>query len=139
MARRDYYSELPREEEFFSDFHHSFYVHPGNGQIIRRVNDEAIKLSIRNLILTNRYERLGDPDIGGNVRGSLFELMDSLFEETLKTQIKSTLENYEPRATIEDIIVNAKEDSNALDVSIIFSIKNKPEPIRLDLTLVRDR
>jgi phage baseplate assembly protein W len=139
MARKDYYSELSKKDEFYCDFHHSFLAHPGNGQIIKRTNEDAIKMSIRNLILTNRYERLGNPDIGSDIRATLFELADFGISDVLQAKIENTLENYEPRCEVEDVIVKTNEDSNKVEVSIIFSTRNIPEPIKLDLTLVRDR
>ena len=111
-----------RNIEFFSDFESNLERIPGREDIARRTNEQAVRDSIRNLVLTDRGERLFQPDIGCDIRGSLFENIDQNTILILKENIKSTIRQYEPRCIVKDIIVNANIDRHEVFVKIIFSV-----------------
>ncbi len=67
---------ITRNKDFFSDFESNLERIPGREDIARRVNEQAVRDSIKNLVLTDRGERLFQPDIGCDIRGSLFENID---------------------------------------------------------------
>ena len=117
----------------------NFNVHPGNKQLVRVTNEDSVKKSIRNIILTNKYERLRNPNLGGSINKFLFEPVGPITEIGLKDAITNTIENYEPRAELVDVKISVYPDENAYAVSIIFYIKTKQTPINLDLTLYRVR
>ena len=127
------------EQEIFRDIPMSFNVHPVTGNMKLVANAESIKQSVKNIVLTNFYERPYQPELGGNVLAQLFENMSPITEYNVTQNIKRALENNEPRAVIEDIITTPVEDQNTLRVTIKFSVRNIPEPIEVDVLLERIR
>ena len=127
------------KEPVVKDIPLKFTAHPVTGNVKALVNREAVKQSVKNLVLTNFYERPYNPVLGGDVLSQLFENMDSITEFNISKNIRQVLDNYEPRAIIDDIKVSANHDSNALNATIIFRIKNDAEPIIVNVLLERVR
>ena len=117
----------------------SFNVHPVTGNMKLIANAESIKQSVKNIVLTNFYERPYQPELGGNVLAQLFENMSPITEYNVTRNIKQALENSEPRAIVEDVRTTPVEDQNTLRVTIKFSVRNIPEPIEVDVLLERIR
>lgn len=128
-----------RNTDFFSDFGSNLEQIPGRQDIARRVNEQAVRDSIRNLVLTDRGERLFQPDVGCDIRGSLFENMDQNTILILKENIKTTIKTYEPRCDVKDVLVNANIDRNEVLVKIIFSVINTNRNLSLTIDLSRVR
>lgn len=126
-------------QEIYADFPMSFEVSPLNGDLLRKTNEEAVKESIRNLIMTSRGERLFQPDIGSDIRYMLFEqnTPDNLI--IIKEKIKDTINSHEPRVNIQDVVVNSEMDSHSVSVTLTFYVINKQDPVVLNLTLERIR
>lgn len=122
----------------YSDILINFNINPGSGQLARNTNENAVARSIRNLILTEPGERRFS-DIGSRIRSILFEPMDSITKNRLKSLIESVINNHEPRANLIDVIVNENELEQTYTVTIIFSIINITQPITLTITLERIR
>lgn len=139
VTRADKYTQVPRSSETSSDFHVDLDIHPDTLDVLRLTNENAVKRSIRNLLLTNNYERFFDPIMGCNITAMLFEPVGPAIEQQLKTTIETTIRNYESRAAIEDITVKASLDENAYAVSLKFRILNKVEPVSMDFKLYRIR
>lgn len=133
------YLQSGARSEIYSDFLQSFIPHPNTGQITRKTNVDAVKMSIRNLILTNKYERLRNPRLGGNVRRYLFEPMTPETSFEVKQEIQMIIDNYEPRAKVIEIKVTPDEEKNTLYVSIEFYVITSEEPQKVDITLYRVR
>jgi phage baseplate assembly protein W len=131
--------EANKDQVFFSDFTRGFLAHPDSRQLVRNTNETAVTQSIRNLILTNKYERLGRPEIGSNVRNILFELASPQTESALRSAIRTTLEKHEPRAKIIDVVVSSIADRNAYSVTIIYTIVSSPNPVTVTIPLQRTR
>ena len=127
------------EQEIYRDIPMSFNVHPVTGNMKLVANAESIKQSVKNIVITNFYERPYQPELGGNVLAELFENMTPITEYNVARNIRQALENSEPRAVIEDINTTPVEDQNTLRVSIKFSVRNIPEPIEVDVLLERVR
>lgn len=125
--------------EIYSDFVQSFFPHPTTGNISRRVNVDAVKMSLRNLILTNKYERLKNPTFGTDIRRHLFELFTESVADNLENDIRRAIENYEPRVRILELNVTPNEDQNQMTVNLLFSVITAQEPQQLELTLFRVR
>lgn len=123
----------------YSDIPVNFDVHPLKGDLILTTNEDAVKRSIRNLLLTDPYERFFNPKIGAGIRASLFENIGQDTEFLLKTQITETINNYEKRAQLYSVKVKAFPDQNAYNASIVFYLVNYTTPITLDLLLRRIR
>ena len=73
QTRADKYTQVGKKQEFYSDFMNNFVKHPVNNSLARLTNEESVKQSIRNLILTNVGERMFEPDVGSTVNNALFE------------------------------------------------------------------
>jgi len=99
-------------------------------------NIQAIKRSVRNLILTNFYEKPFHPEIGSGVRGLLFELAGPMTAIAISQAIKDVIANYEPRASINFVDVFEEIDNNSYEVTINFTVINgPPETVDLSLTM----
>jgi phage baseplate assembly protein W len=127
------------KQDIFSDLALSFTAHPVTKQLSRKKNREAVKQSVKSLILTDFYERPFKPDIGCSIRGSLFELFTPATQQIMQNAVKEVIKNYEPRAQIIDVYVEDRPDLNALTVSVAFSVNNDPNPVVLDVILERVR
>ena len=123
----------------FSDIPISFTAHPITGNVKKNINRDAVKNSVRNIILTNHGERFFKPKFGGNVTSKLFENASKFTEFNTARSIRIALANYEPRAEVIKVKVTANPDTNNLTVSLKFRVTNDPEPITLDVLLERIR
>ena len=122
---------------FFSDFNMSFATHDTTKELSILTNENSVKQAIKNLILTDVFERPFQPGIGCNIRNVLFELFSPQTSDNAKTYIRETIEQYEPRASIKDISVSPNVDQNSLAATIKFSIINTVEI--QNLTVLVDR
>jgi phage baseplate assembly protein W len=123
----------------FKDLDLNFTIHPVRKDINRVIGPMAVVNSIKNLILTNYYERPFQPDVGSNVRRLLFENLDNITAITLKNEIERTILNYEPRAEVKNINVKADFDNNGFKVYLEFFIVNQTQPIIINFLLERIR
>jgi phage baseplate assembly protein W len=123
----------------FKDLDLNFNIHPVRKDISKSIGPMAVVNSIKNLILTNYYERPFQPDIGSNVRRLLFENLDNITASTIKDEIERTIVNYEPRATVKTINVTADYDNNGFKVYMEFFIVNQTAPIIINFLLERIR
>jgi len=106
----------------FRDINLAFDKHPLTGDIITAVNIEAIKKSLRNLVMTNLYDVPFNPNKGTPLNGSLFENFTPLTSEFLKAKINEMVDLYEPRVEIQKIKIFQRDDQNSLEVTIYFKI-----------------
>lgn len=106
----------------YSDVDLSFKVHPVTGDLLKTKNATVIKQSMRNVLQTREFERIGHPEIGSNLQDLLFDPMNNITETRLKISIQTTMQSLEPRAAIRDIQVLSEEDHNRYRVKIIFSM-----------------
>lgn len=123
----------------YSDLDLDFIAHPTTGDIVRKTGDDAIKRSVRNLILTNFYDRPFRPYIGSNVQNLLFELATPIVSNLIKDAILEVIRNFEPRVRILELVVDMDEDNNGYNVSIRYEILNRGEPALVSLFLERIR
>lgn len=125
----------PHYSDFFSDFSN----HPQTGNLNKKLNAEAVKQSVKMLLLTNRYERLFQPDIGGNLNSLLFSNITPRLEMELSTMINDCINNFEPRATLLDTRVAFNPDRNQATVTIKFAINKIEDAVEFDIFLDRSR
>lgn len=123
----------------YSDVDLSFNVHPSTGDILRKEGEEAVKRSIRHLVLTNFYEVPFKPDFGSGVRGLLFNLSGSVNDFMIKQRIEEVIKKYEPRAKLIGVSVISRPSEKIVAAKIIFNVINTPEPVTLNLALERIR
>ena len=106
----------------FKDISLSFKRHPVTNDILALRNEDAIKRSVRNLVETINEERFFNPLLGSRVRESLFEVPDNTIRATLKSQIENSILNFEPRVNLTDVIINHPNDTNDLEVTVVYDI-----------------
>ena len=99
---------------------------------------QAVKRSIRNLVLLNTFEKPFHPEIGSGVRDMLFEPMSALTAHVLTRKIEDVIENFEPRAKIIGVLAQPNLDRNEYRVTINFFVLNAPTEL-VDLTLFLER
>ena len=113
---------VQRVSQSFKDISATFQINPLNRDLIGLKNGNAIARSIRNLILTVPGERPFNPVLGSQVTNLLFENLDKLTASTIKTEIINTIQNFEPRVRLNEVIVKANPDINEFDVKIQYYI-----------------
>jgi len=106
----------------FKDISLSFKKHPVTNDILVLKNEDAIKRSVQNLVRINFGEVFFNRLLGTNVTGSLFELANSDFTDPMKSEIETTLKNFEPRVRLTDVGFISTPDKNSLEVSIFYDI-----------------
>ena len=113
---------VQRISKGFKDLSASFQTNPLSNDLIALKNESAIARSVRNLVLTIQGERPFQPVLGTGVSRLLFENMDKLTASAIRSEIRTTIENYEPRVEINEIIVEPDPEGNAMDVTLQYFI-----------------
>jgi phage baseplate assembly protein W len=130
---------MARSTRTFSDLDLNFTAHPVTGDIARRFDDNAIKTALKNLILTNNYERPFHSEIGTPIKGILFEPYSPMMTTMIERAIYSTVNTFEPRVNLDNVIVKAAPDENYVTVTLYYRILNTQRPATLELVLERTR
>lgn len=123
----------------FVDLDLNFNIHPVRKDINVFKGEYAVINSIKNLVLTNFYERPFQPELGSNVRRLLFENVDMVVAAQLEKAIEETINNFEPRASISKIIATPSPDENKYGIYLEFFVINNPNPITINFFLERIR
>jgi phage baseplate assembly protein W len=123
----------------YQDFKKNLEKSPVSSDLTVLKDEDAVKESIKNLILTDRGERLMQPDLGGNISGMLFENITPSTLILIQNNVRTTIDLYEPRAELIDVIASSNIDDNVVKVEIAFYITNVQQPITLDVFLERTR
>jgi len=117
-----------RVSRAFKDISLSFKPHPVTKDLPVLVNERAIARSVRNLVETIPTERFFNPDLGSNVRSSLFDFVDFGTASIIEEQIIETVLNYEPRAANLNVSVEPRPDDNSFEVTVAFDIVGQDLP-----------
>ena len=123
----------------YSDFDINFLIHPVRKTLSKKLDDDAVKQSAKNLILTKYFERPFEPDKGCGIHNFLFEPMTQLTATNMENAIRQVLNNYEPRVDIRRIDVIPNYPQNRYDVTLVFNILNQQQPTELNIILERLR
>lgn len=128
----------------YSDLDLDFIAHPTTKDVVKKKGFDAIKRSVRNLVLTNFYDRPFRPGIGSNAQKILFDNINPFTATFLRDAIEEVIINFEPRVKLREdenngIVVNINPDNNGYDVTISFSIINTGAPVTFSLFLERLR
>ena len=110
-----------------------------NSDVQDITNIKAVKRSIRNLILTNHYEKPFHPEIGSNLRGMLFEIITPQMTHFIGKQIELLIKNYEPRCKLVEVKNKPNLERNGYSVSISFYVVNHSQPVQVETFLERLR
>jgi phage baseplate assembly protein W len=107
---------------------------------INKLTDvESVKRSVRNLINTSHFERPFHPEIGTQIQSLMFENFTSAVKIAMERTIRESIEKFEPRVRLIELVVDEAEDSNELVVNIIFALKNTNNPITITTFISRVR
>jgi len=124
-------------KEAYKDLDLFFTAHPITGDVATKSDSDAVRRAVRNIVLTNYYERPFKPSLGGNVRGLLFELDTDRQVRRARKQMAKAIMIFEPR--VEDVRCTFRVEDNSLDVSVYYSIKNGLNNQEIQFTVNRVR
>lgn len=113
---------VERVSKGFKDLSMSFQINPLNYDLIAIKNESAIARSIRNLVFTNPGERFFNEKLGSRISRSLFENIDQITASVIKDEIENTINNYEPRVRLINVIVSPDYDNAEFNVTINYRI-----------------
>jgi phage baseplate assembly protein W len=122
----------------YSDFDFVFKKHPVTKDVPIKRDVEAVKQSVRNILLTRRGEKFFDPDFGGSLTEFLFENFDPIVEAEMNQRIINTLRNYEPRVKVLNIEIEDLSERNALHLRLEVQILS-PENLTTDIEFIIER
>lgn len=130
---------MSRTTRTYKDFDIEFTAHPVTGDIVKKTGDAAVIQSVSSLLQTGRYERLWQPNLHSKLREHLFEPIDAITASAISAEIKTTIGKHEPRVDLRQVLVVPDYDGNGYNVSMTFFIRNRADPLELNLFLERIR
>ena len=131
-------NDISRNVRQYSDLD-LFFTKKTVGSDVNKVTDiQAVKRSVRNLILLNAFEKPFHPEISSGVRDMLFENMTPVVSVVLARQIEDVIVNFEPRARLTSVRALPDYDRNIYNVSIEFYVVNAPTEL-VDLSVMLER
>ena len=113
---------LERISQGFKDISMTFQSNPLTGDLIALKNENAIARSVKNIVLTIPGEKPFDPRFGSRITDLLFENVDEITAINIETEIRNSIERYEPRVKLTSVVVQADIDGNSFDVTITYDI-----------------
>lgn len=138
-ATNGYSSTITARKTSYSDFDLAFKAHPNTKDVTILRDVDAVKQSVKNLVLTSRGERPFNPLLGSSIRKLLFEPVDAFTAMDLKEAITETIENYEPRVNLQLVDVVDDSDNNRYRVSVSFQIITSLETDNVQFYIERIR
>lgn len=130
---------MARNTRQYADLNLLFTKHPLTGDVTKKLDEEAVKASLRNLVSTRHYERPFHPEIGCQIHSLLFENFTPVTLQVMKKTIFDVVEKFEPRVTVLDVQIRDRADENRIDLDIIFRLNNSERPITVSTFLTRVR
>lgn len=130
---------MARNTRTFTDLDFNFLLHPKTKDVSTRSDEEAIKQSIRNLVLTRNFERPFRSEVGCQATALLFEPMSPMLSTLIEKSIADVINNYEPRAELLEVKAKFSPENNSVYATVTFRIKNTQTPIAVNLILERTR
>ena len=130
---------MPTYKKSYKDLSFDFTANPQTGDVATVKDAVSVKRGIRNILLTEGFERLFQPEIGSGIKNILFEPMTPLTEQRLVDACKDAIEAWEKRADVINIAVISEEEYNRYRVAIKFNINNSLVTEEVDVFLNRER
>ena len=122
----------------YSDLDLLLRKHPQTGDVVVRTEAEAVKRSVRNIVLTNHYERPFKPGFGASIRGLLFELTTERKIRKAQQRIRELITTFEPRVKNVEVRLN-DADNNEVHLTVYYSIINSVTRQEMEMTITRAR
>ena len=132
-------SRIVSRKKGYSDLDLRLKVHPTFGDIIPLKDIDAVKQSVKNLVLTSKGDRPFQPWLGSGLRDLLFEPADNITMVGIKQEIQEVILKYEPRTKINSISIDHREELNSYYVTLNLTIVNLEESVDVDFYLERVR
>ena len=117
----------------------NFGINPATKDIRKKIGENALKQSIKNLLMTNRGERLFEPEIFGGIYQYLFEPLSPFTAVSIKDSVTNVINTLEPRVVVREVTVSENSNQDGYDISIDFSIFNSEERLNVEFFLERLR
>ena len=124
-------------KEAYKDLDLFFTAHPITGDVATKSDSDAVRRAVRNIVLTNYYERPFKPSLGGNVRGLLFELDTDRKVNRARRGVAKAIESFEPR--VNNVRCTFDVEGNTLDVTVFYNIINGLNTQEIQFTVNRGR
>jgi len=109
------------------------------GDVYKKEDAAAVKQAVKNLLLTNYYEKPFQPFYGGDLNRFLFDLSEGFDVLEIKEQILTAIDTYEPRAEVQAINADVSPDQNRVNITVVFRVINTTDTVQLDLSIARLR
>ena len=125
--------------KIYSDIDFTFARRPAVNDVALSYDNQAVIRSIRNILLTKKYEKLFNPSFGTNLDSILFEPVSVITTNSLQQEITYAIRNYEPRVTLQNVVVSPDPDKNFYTVTLTFYLENATQPTTVTVLLERNR
>lgn len=139
VIRADKFTQSDRKNQVYSDFLTDLNPHPVSKDIVRYVNETAVIRAIKNLLATDRGERMYQPLLGSDINNLLFEPMGDDIAQVMSSVITQTITSFEPRARVLKVTSVPDYDNGRYIITISILVINKPEPVTFNVALTRVR
>ena len=116
---------------------YSMFANPMSGDVGKKTGAGAVKGAILSILKTDFNERLFQPEFGSNIRALLFEQMNPITVERIKTEVREAVQRHEPRAQVIGVQVEAQEEQNRYVISVLFNVASESEPQLLETVFER--
>lgn len=130
---------MARNTRIYSDLNLLFTSNPVTADVTKKLDEEAVKFSLKNLISTKNYERPFHPEIGCQIFSLLFENLTPVSIQIMKKTVFDTINKFEPRVTVLDVNIRERQDNNDIAVDVVFRLNNSEKPITLTTYITRVR
>ena len=126
-------------KNLYTDIDLTFNRLPVTNDIALSYDEQSVIRAVRNLLLTNFYDRPFQPTLGSNIDKLLFEPASGVTASAIKDEIINVINNYEPRASVNSVVVNPSPDTNSFNVTLQLFIGKNTLPTTFNLILQRSR
>ena len=131
-------NQSKRSNRIYKDLNLNFTKNPATKDVARLFDVQAIKRAVKNIILTNKYERPFKPNFGGSIRNLLFELNTDRQINRIKITLAKEIEVLEPRVNNVQVALS-NQDNNKLDMTIFYNITNGSPNQEIEINVSRTR
>ena len=125
--------------KLYADIDFRFKPHPVTGDVTIKYDSDSVRRAVRNIVLTNFYERPFKPSLGSSIRNQLFELNSDRKVRQLAKRMQKTVESFEPRVENVKVLLSDVLDNNEINVTIFYNIKPGSQHQEMDFTVNRAR